>query len=65
MPFRKRKKITHSGTNQNTVKRQRAESLRKKIEMAERSNFRGESPSESATIKISDDANSDEMLVCL
>jgi len=42
---------------------QSAESLRKKIEMAERSNFRSESPSESATIKISDDANSDEILV--
>ncbi len=42
---------------------QSAESLRKKIEMAERSNYRSEAPSDTATIKISDDANSDEILV--
>jgi DNA gyrase/topoisomerase IV subunit A len=42
---------------------QSAESLKKRIEMEERNEFRSESPSESATIKISDDSNSGEILV--
>jgi DNA gyrase subunit A len=42
---------------------QSAESLRKKIEMEERKEIRNESPSGSATIKVSDDSNSNEILV--
>lgn len=42
---------------------QSAESLRKKIEMEERKEVRNESPSGSATIKVSDDSNSNEILV--
>jgi len=42
---------------------QSAESLRKKIEMEERKEFRNESPSGSAMIKVSDDSNSNEILV--
>jgi len=42
---------------------QSAESLKRKIEMAERNDFRIESPSESTTIKVSDDSNSSEILV--
>jgi DNA gyrase subunit A len=42
---------------------QSAESLKRRIEMAERNDFRIESPSESTTIKVSDDSNSGEILV--
>jgi DNA gyrase subunit A len=42
---------------------QSAESLKRRIEMEERNDFRSESPSESSTIKISDDSNSSEILV--
>jgi len=42
---------------------QSAESLKRKIEMEERNDFRSESPSESTTIKVSDDSNSTEILV--
>ncbi len=42
---------------------QSAESLRKKIEMEERKDVRTEPPSGSATIKVSDDSNSNEILV--
>ena len=42
---------------------QSAESLKRRIEMEERNDFRSESPSESTTIKISDDSNSSEILV--
>jgi DNA gyrase subunit A len=42
---------------------QSAESLKRRIEMAERNDFRSESPSESTTIKVSDDSNSSEILV--
>ena len=42
---------------------QSAESLRKKIEMEERKDIRTEPPSGSATIKVSDDSNSNEILV--
>jgi DNA gyrase subunit A len=42
---------------------QSAESLKRRIEMEERNDFRRESPSESTTIKVSDDSNSNEILV--
>jgi DNA gyrase subunit A len=42
---------------------QSAESLKRRIEMEERNDFRNESPSESTTIKVSDDSNSSEILV--
>jgi DNA gyrase/topoisomerase IV subunit A len=42
---------------------QSAESLKKRIEMEERNDFRSESPSESTSIKVSDDLNSSEILV--
>lgn len=42
---------------------QSAESLRKKIEMEERKDIRTEPPSGTATIKVSDDSNSNEILV--
>ena len=42
---------------------QSAESLKRRIEMEERNDFRSESPSESTTIKVSDDSNSGEILV--
>ena len=42
---------------------QSAESLKRRIEMAERNDFRSESPSESTPIKVSDDSNSSEILV--
>ena len=42
---------------------QSAESLKKRIEMEERKDFRIESPPESTSIKVSDDSNSSEILV--
>jgi DNA gyrase subunit A len=42
---------------------QSAESIRRRIEMEERSNYRSEAPSDSNTIKISDDSNSNEILI--
>ena len=42
---------------------QSAESLKRRIEMEKRNDFRSESPSETATIKIADDSNSNEILV--
>jgi DNA gyrase subunit A len=42
---------------------QSAESLKRRIEMEERNDFRSESPSESTTVKVSDDSNSSEILV--
>jgi DNA gyrase/topoisomerase IV subunit A len=42
---------------------QSAESLKRRIEMEERNDFRSESPSESTIIKVSDDSNSSEILV--
>jgi len=42
---------------------QSAESLKRRIEMEERNDFRSESPSGSSTIKVSDDSNSSEILV--
>ncbi|HOW08505.1 MAG TPA: hypothetical protein PLX08_01760 [Bacteroidales bacterium] len=42
---------------------QSAESIRKKIEMEERKEIRNEPPSGSAMIKVSDDSNSNEILV--
>jgi hypothetical protein len=42
---------------------QSAESLKRRIEMEERNDFRSESPSGSTTIKVSDDSNSSEILV--
>jgi len=42
---------------------QSAESLKRRIEMEERNAFRSESPSESTSIKVSDDSNSSEILV--
>src|SRR5450759_2737631 len=42
---------------------QSAESLKRRIEMEERNDFRSESPSESTSIKVSDDSNSSEILV--
>ena len=42
---------------------QSAESIRRRIEMEERNAFRSEVPSESTSIKISDDSNSNEILV--
>ena len=42
---------------------QSAEVLKRRIEMAERNDFRSESPSESTTTKVSDDSNSSEILV--
>ena len=50
-------------SNQNLKTMQSAETLKRRIEMAERNDFRSESPSESATIKVSDDSNSSEILV--
>jgi len=42
---------------------QSAESLKRRIEMEERNDLIRESPSESTTIKVSDDSNSSEILV--
>ena len=42
---------------------QSADSLKRRIEMAERNDLIRESPSESATIKVGDDINSSEILV--
>jgi DNA gyrase/topoisomerase IV subunit A len=42
---------------------QSAESIRRRIEMEKRDDFRRESPSESTSIKVSDDSNSNEILV--
>jgi DNA gyrase/topoisomerase IV subunit A len=42
---------------------QSAESLKRRIEMEEKNDFRSESHSESTTIKVSDDSNSSEILV--
>jgi len=42
---------------------QSAGSLKKRIEMEERNDFRSESPSESTSIKVSDDLSSSEILV--
>jgi DNA gyrase subunit A len=42
---------------------QSAESLKRRIEMEERNDFRSEAPSDSTTIKVSDDSNSSEILV--
>ena len=42
---------------------QSADSLKRRIEMAERNDLIRESPSESTTIKVSDDSNSGEILV--
>jgi DNA gyrase/topoisomerase IV subunit A len=42
---------------------QSAESIRRRIEMEERKEFKSEAPSESTSIKISDDSNSNEILV--
>jgi DNA gyrase subunit A len=41
---------------------QSAESIKRRIEMKERNEFRSESPSESTSIKVSDDSNSNEIL---
>jgi len=51
------------GFNQFPITMQSAESLKRRIEMEERNDFRSESPSESTTIKVSDDSNSSEILV--
>lgn len=51
------------GFNQYLSAMQSAESLKRRIEMEERNDFRSESPSESTTIKVSDDSNSSEILV--
>jgi DNA gyrase/topoisomerase IV subunit A len=42
---------------------QSAESIRRRIEMEVRDDIRSESPSESASIKVSDDSNSNEILI--
>jgi DNA gyrase/topoisomerase IV subunit A len=42
---------------------QSAESIRRRIEMEERKEFKSEAPSESNSIKISDDSNSNEILI--
>ena len=42
---------------------QSAESIRRRIEMEERTDLRSEPPSESKTIKVGDDSNSSEILV--
>jgi len=42
---------------------QSAESIRRRIEMEERTDLRSEPPSESNTIKVGDDSNSSEILV--
>jgi DNA gyrase subunit A len=42
---------------------QSAESLKRRTEMEEKNDFRREPPSESGTIKVSDDSNSNEILV--
>ena len=42
---------------------QSAESIKRRIEMEERNDLRSESPSESTSIKVSDDSNSNEILV--
>jgi DNA gyrase/topoisomerase IV subunit A len=49
--------------NQYPLTMQSAESLKRRIEMEERNDFRSESSSESTTIKVSDDSNSSEILV--
>jgi len=51
------------GFNQYPITMQSAESLKRRIEMEERNDIRSESPSESTTIKVSDDSNSSEILV--
>ena len=51
------------GFNQYPITMQSAESLKRRIEMEERNDFRSESPSESTSIKVSDDSNSSEILV--
>ncbi|HEX7492655.1 MAG TPA: hypothetical protein VF346_00410 [Bacteroidales bacterium] len=40
-----------------------AESIKRRIEMEERDDFRSEAPSESTSIKVSDDSNSNEILI--
>ena len=42
---------------------QSAESIKRRIEMEERNDLRSESPSESTSIKVSDDSNSNEILI--
>jgi DNA gyrase subunit A len=42
---------------------QSAESIKRRIEMEVRDDFRSESPSESTSIKVSDDSNSNEILI--
>ncbi len=42
---------------------QSAESIKRRIEMEKRDDFRSESPSESTSIKVSDDSNSNEILI--
>ena len=42
---------------------QSAESIKRRIEMEERDDIRSESPSESTSIKVSDDSNSNEILI--
>jgi len=42
---------------------QSAESIKRRIEMKKRDDFRSESPSESTSIKVSDDSNSNEILI--
>jgi DNA gyrase/topoisomerase IV subunit A len=42
---------------------QSAESLKRRIEMEERSEFRSEAPSDTNSIKVSDDSNSNEILI--
>jgi DNA gyrase/topoisomerase IV subunit A len=49
--------------NQDLTAMQSAESLKRRIEMAERNDFKSESPSETNTIKVSDDSRSNEILV--
>ena len=51
------------GFIQYPITMQSAESLKRRIEMEERNDSRSESPSESTTIKVSDDSNSSEILV--
>jgi DNA gyrase/topoisomerase IV subunit A len=42
---------------------QSAESIKRRIEMEERNDLKSESPSESTSIKVSDDSNSNEILI--
>jgi DNA gyrase/topoisomerase IV subunit A len=50
-------------SNQYAITMQSAESIKRRIEMEVRDDFRSESPSESTSIKVSDDSNSSEILV--